>query len=275
MKSSRPRPGTTHKTEAAAQVHPTALISKGARLAEGVSIGPYCTIGPEVSIGPRTRLVSHVVIQGRTVMGADNVVYPFSTIGLEPQDLKYAGEETRVEIGDGNRIRESVTIHRGTAGGGGVTKIGNECLFMATAHVAHDCRVGSGVVMANSSALAGHVAVGDGAVLGGLVGVHQFVRIGRMAFVGAGSMVAQDISPFMMAVGDRARLIGVNTTGLERHGFDREGVRKLKAAYRWLCLSGLGLAEALEKISSELSDSGEVREVVEFIRASQRGVARG
>lgn len=264
--------GAAEQTEVA--IDPTARVHPGAVLAADVRIGPFCVVGAQVRLGEGTRLISHVVIDGDTVIGRQNVFFPFASVGLDPQDLKYAGEPTRLEIGDGNRVREGVTIHRGTAGGGGVTRIENECLLMAYSHVAHDCQLGSRVVVANGTALAGHVSVADQAVLGGLVGVHQFVRIGRHAFIGAGAMVAQDIPPFMMAVGDRARVIGVNTTGLERSGFSHEAISKIKSACRTLFLGHLKHQEAMEKVEAEAGFVPEVREVLEFMRSSERGVAR-
>ncbi|MHB8418977.1 MAG: acyl-ACP--UDP-N-acetylglucosamine O-acyltransferase [Myxococcales bacterium] len=255
-------------------VHPTAIVDRHTELDSTAEVGAYAVIGPRVKIGPRTSVGPHAVIEGDTTIGADNRIFQFAAIGAVPQDLKFAGEQTRLVIGDRNQIREFVTLHVGTAGGGGVTRIGNQNLLMANSHVAHDCQLGDGVVVANSVALAGHVVIGDHAVLGGLAAVHQFTRIGRHAFLGGGAMVAMDVPPFCTAQGDRAQLVGVNTVGLTRHGFSAEAVSRIKTTYKIIFRSGLGLREALAKVKAELPGQPEVEELVDFIEGSARGVTR-
>lgn len=255
-------------------VHATALVDCHAELDSTVEVGPYSILGPRVKVGPRTVIGPHVVIEGDTTIGADNRLFQFAAIGAIPQDLKYAGEPTKLVIGDRNQVREFATLHIGTAGGGGVTRVGDRNLFMANSHVAHDCQVGSGVVLANSVALAGHVTVGDHVVLGGLAAVHQFSRIGRHAFIAAGALVTMDIPPYCMAQGDRAQLVGINSIGLTRHGFSDEVVAKIKAAYKILFRSGLGLREALGRVKAELAGQPEILELVGFIEGSERGIAR-
>jgi len=203
------------------KIHPTAIIAPGARLADDVAIGPYCVVGEHVSLGSGVSLLAHVVIEGRTTIGAGTRIFPFASIGFEPQDLKYRGEESSLEIGSNNTIREYVTMNPGTAGGGMVTRVGNNSLFMVGVHIAHDCQVGDGVVMANNATLAGHVVIEDHAILGGLSAVHQFCRIGRHAMVGGLSAVVRDVIPYGQATGDRARLSGVNIVGMQRSGFSR------------------------------------------------------
>jgi UDP-N-acetylglucosamine acyltransferase len=229
-------------------------------------------VGPEVRLGPGTVLHSHVVIDGDTVVGAGSRFFPFSSIGLVPQDLKYRGEPSRVEIGDRNTFREGTTVHRGTEGGGGVTRIGSDNLFMAQCHVAHDCQVGSHTVFANSAALSGHVEVQDYAVLGGFCGVHQFCRVGTHAFMGGGTVATKDVLPFSMTVGDRARLCGVNLVGLRRRGLSAEAIDALRQAFRVLMAGGLNTSEALRKIESDGPHTAEVTTVIEFIRSAKRGV---
>jgi UDP-N-acetylglucosamine acyltransferase len=255
-------------------VHQTAIVDRRAELDSTVEVGPYSILGPRVKIGARTVIGPHVVIEGDTTIGADNRIFQFAAIGAIPQDLKYAGEPTKLVIGDRNQVREFATLHIGTAGGGGVTRVGNKNLFMANSHVAHDCQVGSGVVLANSVALAGHVTVGDDVVLGGLAAVHQFSRIGRHAFIAAGSLVTMDIPPYCMAQGDRAQLVGINSIGLTRRGFSDEVVGKIKAAYKILFRSGLGLREALARVKAESGGQPEIEELVGFIEGSERGIAR-
>jgi UDP-N-acetylglucosamine acyltransferase len=255
-------------------VHPTAIVDRHAELDSSVEVGPYSIIGPRVKIGPRTTVGPHVVIEGDTTIGTENRIFQFAAIGAIPQDLKYAGEPTKLVIGDRNQVREFATLHIGTAGGGGVTRVGNKNLFMANSHVAHDCQVGSGVVLANSVALAGHVTVGDDVVLGGLAAVHQFSRIGRHAFIAAGSLVTMDIPPYCMAQGDRAQLVGINSIGLTRRGFSDEVVGKIKAAYKVLFRSGLGLREAIARVRAESGGQPEIDEFIGFIEGSERGIAR-
>jgi UDP-N-acetylglucosamine acyltransferase len=255
-------------------IHPTAVIEDGAEIGAGTKIGPYSVIGAGVRLGERCELGPHVVISGRTTMGDENQVSPFVSIGGDAQDLKYAGEETQLVIGSRNRIRESVTMNRGTAEGGGLTSIGDDCLFMAYSHVAHDCRVGDGVVLANCAAPAGHVELGDYAIIGGLAAVHQHTRVGAMAFVGGGAMVVMDVPPYCVAVGDRAKLQGVNVVGLRRSGMDEQAVRDVRTSYRIFFQSGLRMQDALEKLHEEYAESKEVGLFIRFIEESKRGVCR-
>jgi UDP-N-acetylglucosamine acyltransferase len=255
-------------------IHATAIVDRHAELDSTVDVGPFTVIGPRVKIGPRTVIGPHVVIEGDTTLGADNRIFQFAALGAIPQDLKYAGEHTKLVMGDRNQVREFATLHVGTAGGGGVTRIGHKNLFMANSHVAHDSQVGNGVVLANSVALAGHVIVGDHVVLGGLTAVHQFSRIGRYAFLAGGAMVTMDIPPYCMAQGDRAQLVGINSIGLTRAGFSDELVGKIKTAYKILFRSGLGLREALARVKAELPGQPEIDELVGFIEGSERGIAR-
>ena len=255
-------------------VHPTAIVAPGARLHPTVEVGPYAVIGPQVEIGAGTTVGPHAVIEGRTRLGERNRVFQFASVGAQPQDLKYAGEDSALEIGNENLIREFTTLHKGTTGGGGVTRIGDRNLFMAYAHVAHDCQVGSGCVFANGATLGGHVEVGDHAILGGLAAVHQFTRIGRNAFVAGGSMVVMDVPPFCTAQGDRAELVGVNSIGLARHGFSEEQIARVKEAYRTLFRSKLPLEEAVERLRTELGDQTEIQVLLAFVTTSQRGLTR-
>lgn len=251
---------------------PLSRVASAARLEPGVRVGPFCVVGPGVSIGRGSVLDSHVVIDGQTRVGEYNRFFPFSSIGLAPQDLKYRDEPTRVEIGDRNVFREGSTVHRGTAGGGGVTRIGSANLLMAQVHVAHDCQVGSHTVFANAAALSGHVEVQDHAILGGLSGVHQFCRVGAHAFVGGATVATKDVLPFSLTVGNRARFMGLNLVGLRRRGFSPEQLAALKQAYRLLRTPGLGLRDALQRIEAEAPATEEVRALVAFVRTSQRGV---
>jgi UDP-N-acetylglucosamine acyltransferase len=255
-------------------VHPTAVVAPTAQLAPGVRVGPYAVIGPRVRLGPRTWVGAHATVQGRTTIGADNRIFAFASIGSPPQDLKYQGEPSTLEIGDGNAIREYVTINPGTAAGGMVTRIGHGSLFMANAHVGHDCQVGDTVVLANSAALAGHVVVESHAIVGGLAGLHQFTRVGESAICGGGAMVTQDVPPYCMASGDRARLFGLNVIGLKRRGIPDERVRALKRAYRSLFLEPGPLAAALVRTRKRLGHVPEVERLLAFIVASERGVCR-
>lgn len=256
------------------QVHPTAVVHPDAQIHETVEIGPYSVIGPKVKIGPGSHVGPHVVIEGRTTLGARNRVFQFSSLGAAPQDLKYGGEDTELIIGDENQIREFTTLHIGTAGGGGVTRIGNRNLFMANSHVAHDCVVGNGCILANSAALGGHVMVEDHVIFSGLTAVHQFTRIGKHAFVAGGAMVVMDVPPYCMAQGDRAELVGLNTVGLERHGFTEAQIGRIKEAYKILFRSKLQMAEALARLKAEFSGQPEIDHLVEFISQSKRGLTR-
>lgn len=255
-------------------VHPTAVVAPGAELDPSVQVGPYAVIGPKVKIGPETTVGAHAVIEGDTAIGRGNRIFQFAAIGAIPQDLKYAGEPTRLVIGDQNQIREFATLHIGTAGGGGITRVGDKNLFMAYSHVAHDCQVGSGCVFANSVALGGHVLVEDFVICGGLAGIHQFVRLGRHAFVAAGASVTMDVAPYCTVQGDRAKLAGLNSVGLTRHGYDGEQLNRVKEAYRVLFRSQLGLREALAKVRAELGGHAEIDRLLAFIEASERGIVR-
>jgi UDP-N-acetylglucosamine acyltransferase len=255
-------------------IHPTAIIHPAARIEPGVEIGPYAIIGEHVAIGAGSWVGPHAVIEGWTEIGKDNKIFQFASVGAPPQDLKFRGERSWLRIGDRNTIREFTTLHRGTVTGGGETIVGNDNLLMAYSHVAHDCRVGNRVILANGATLAGHVQVDDHAILGGLSAVHQFTRIGCHAMVSGGAMVAQDIPPYTIAQGDRAKPIGINLIGLKRRGFSDTALRGIKSAYKLIFRSGLLLEEALSKIDSDLVDSPELREFVTFIRGSQRGIAR-
>lgn len=256
------------------QVHPTAIVHPDAQIHETVEIGPYAVIGPKVKIGPGSRVGPHAVIEGRTTLGARNRVFQFASLGGAPQDLKYAGEDTELVIGDENQIREFTTLHIGTAGGGGVTRIGNRNLFMANSHVAHDCVVGNGCILGFSGGLGGHVHVEDHVIFSGLTAVHQFTRIGKHAFVAGGAMVVMDVAPYCMAQGDRAELVGLNTVGLERHGFTEAQIGRIKEAYKILFRSKLQVQEALERLKTEYGGQPEIDHLVGFISQSQRGLTR-
>lgn len=255
-------------------VHPTAVIYSGARLHPTVQVGPYAVIGPNVELGAGTTVGPHAVIEGRTRVGERNRIFQFASVGAQPQDLKYAGEDSELHIGDENLIREFSTLHKGTVGGGGVTRIGNGNLFMAYSHVAHDSQVGNGCVFANSATLGGHVEIGDHVILGGLSAVHQFTRIGRHAFVAGGSMVVMDVPPYCTAQGDRAELVGINSVGLARHGFTEEKIGQIKDAYRVLFRSKLPLDEALDRLRTELGGNPEVEVLLSFVASSKRGLTR-
>jgi UDP-N-acetylglucosamine acyltransferase len=255
-------------------IHPTAIIHPGAVVAADVQVGPYAIIGEHVAIGPGCWVGPHAVIEGWTEIGRDNRIFQFASVGAIPQDLKFRGEQSWLRIGDRNTIREFVTMHRGTADGGGETVVGHDNLFMAYAHVAHDCRVGNRVILANGATLAGHVQVDDHAILGGLSAAHQFTRIGCHVMVSGGAMVAQDIPPYTIAQGDRARTIGLNLIGLQRRGFSEETIRGIKRAYKMIFRSGMRLEDALEKIAAEVESSPELQGFTEFIRNSERGIAR-
>jgi UDP-N-acetylglucosamine acyltransferase len=255
-------------------VHPTAIVHPEARLDPTVEVGPYAVIGARVKLGAGTVVGSHAVIDGDTSIGERNRIFHHASVGAAPQDLKYAGEPTRLVIGDDNQIREFTTLHIGTAGGGGVTRIGSKNLFMAYSHVAHDCVVGNGCVLANSVALAGHVEVADFVILGGLSAVHQFTRIGKHAFIAGGSMVAMDVPPYCTAQGDRAELAGLNTVGLSRHGVTEEQIGRIKDAYRILFRSKLGLNEAMTRLKAEHGGHSEIDHLLDFIASSRRGITR-
>ena len=256
-----------------AAIHPTAIIEPGAEIAAGARIGPYCHVGPKVVLGEEVELLSHVVVAGRTSIGAGTRIFPFASIGHRPQDLKYAGEDSALVIGRRNVIREHVTVNPGTAGGGMLTQIGDGCLFMVGVHVGHDCRLGDNVIMANNATLAGHVVVGDYAAFGGLSAVHQFVRIGQHAYVGGVTGVERDVIPFGLVMGDRARLAGLNMVGLQRRGFSREDIQALRNAYQMIFEDGNGtLAERVEAAAARYGEVKPVRDLVDFMRADN---ARG
>jgi UDP-N-acetylglucosamine acyltransferase len=253
-------------------IHPTAIVSAGARIAETAEIGPYSIVGPEVSIGARTRVMAHVFMDGRLEIGEDNVFLPYSTIGVASQDLKYHGEASETRIGNRNQIREFVTIHRGTEGGGMVTSVGDDNLLMAYVHLAHDTRVGDHTVISHAATLGGHVTVEDWAIVGASSGVHQFCRIGRHAFIGGYSVITQDVLPFSNTVTAReAKVFGANSTGLKRRGFAPESIDALHKAFRLLTHSGLNTTQALERIASEVPPSSELTELIDFIRSADRG----
>lgn len=258
----------------AKDIHKTAIVSPKAELADSVSIGPFCIIGAGAVIKKGTKLISNVVVEGNTEIGEDCTVYPFASIGLPPQDIKYKNEKTGVKIGKKNIIREYVTIHRASVGGGVITEVGDSNFIMGYVHIAHDCKIGSGVTMANVTTLAGHVVVEDFAVFGGLVVVHQFTRIGAYAMVGGFSGIGQDIPPYTMASGARAKLYGLNLIGLKRQGFSDETINNLKKAYKILFREKKTLKEALKKIKADLPDTKEIRHLVEFIEKNKRGICR-
>jgi len=257
------------------EIHPTAIVERGAKLGAGVSVGPYCVVGPRVELGDRASLVSHVVVAGRTTIGSDVTIYPFASIGHPPQDLKYKGEPSRLVIGNNNTIREHVTMNPGTEGGGMVTRVGNDCLFMVGAHVAHDCTIGDHVIMANNATIAGHVEIGDYAILGGLSAIHQFVRIGRHAMIGGMSGVEHDVIPYGSVMGDRAHLVGLNVVGLKRRGFSREEIHSLRTAYRLLFAQEGTLGERIDDVEQLYGKNGAIMDVVRFLRSvSQRAVCQ-
>jgi len=259
---------------APAGLHPTAQIDAGARLGDGTTVGAFSVIGRDVTVGPGCEIGPHAVVEGPTVMGARCRVFPFACIGMAPQDLKYRGERTTIEIGDDNIFREGVTVHRGTVGGGGVTRIGSGNLLMAQTHVAHDCRVGSQVIFANAATLAGHVVVEDGATIGAFSGVHQFCRVGAHAYIGGYSVITQDALPYVLTVGNRAKSFGINVVGLERKQFAPEAIQALRQAYRILFRSRLTLQEALDRLQAEFPSQPEAQTLAAFIRGSRRGVIR-
>jgi len=256
------------------EIHPTAVVSPEAEIGDGGKVGPYAVIGPGVSLGPGCEVMAHAVLEGPLAAGRGNRFFSFVSAGTAPQDLKYGGERTEVVIGDDNVFREFVTVNRGTAGGGGVTRLGSGSLFMAYSHVAHDCQVGDGTIFANAATLAGHVTVEDFAIIGAFSGVHQFCKVGRHAFIGGYSVITQDALPFVKSVGNRASAYGVNAIGLKRKGFSDETIALVKKAYRFLANSNLNTSQALEKIESEIQGCAEVDYLVSFIKSSERGVIK-
>ncbi|HKP68921.1 MAG TPA: acyl-ACP--UDP-N-acetylglucosamine O-acyltransferase [Pyrinomonadaceae bacterium] len=255
-------------------IHPSAIVSPSARIGDSCHIGPFSIVGDEVVLGDRVRLDSHVVIDGDTAVGDDTHIFPFASIGLAPQDLKYAGEKTSTVVGKRNQIREFVTIHRGTSGGGGVTRVGDDNLLMAQAHVAHDCQIGNEVIMANAATLAGHVEIADRSNVGAYSGVHQFCRVGIEAFVGGYSVVVKDAPPFAIIQGNHAKCYGLNKVGMKRRGYSKDTIEKLHRAYHLLLSAKLNTTQALERIKSEITDCKEVDMLVEFYESSKRGVVK-
>lgn len=249
-------------------IHPTAIIEDGAKIADGVHIGPYCVIGHEVTLHSGVRLHGHVCISGRTLIDEGTEIFPFASIGYQPQDLKYHGEPSGLTIGKGNTIREHVTINPGTEGGGMMTKVGNHCLFMVGAHIAHDCQVGDHVILANNATLAGHVSVGDGAIIGGLAAIHQFVRIGRFAIIGGMSGVEKDVIPYGSVIGERASLAGLNLVGLKRRNTERETIHALRGAYRELFESSEGILAERIRVVRDMYQHAEVDEMLDFLEAN-------
>ncbi len=249
-----------------AGIHPTAVVEDGARIADGVDVGPYCIVGGSADLGPGVVLTSHVVVGGRTTIGAGCRVFPFASLGLAPQDLKYGGEPSALVIGERNTIREYVTMNPGTRAGGMETRIGDDCLFMVGSHVAHDCRIGNGVILANNATLAGHVTVEDRAIIGGLSAAQQFVRIGRNAIIGGMTGIDRDVVPYAMVLGERGRLRGANVIGLERHGYSDDEIREVSAAIRRLFRDeDATLEDRKKEVRARFSDSTLVRDVLEFM----------
>ncbi len=250
------------------EVHATAFVASGAQLGKDVRVGPYCVIGENVSIGAGTALRSHVVIEGRTSIGEDCQIFPFTSLGHAPQDIKYKGEDTALVIGSRNIVREHVTMNRGTVGGGAVTKVGDDCMFMVGSHIAHDCQVGNQVIFANNATIGGLCEVGDFAILGGLCAVHQTVRIGRLAFIGGLTPVSKDVIPFGSALGGRGVLGGLNIIGMKRRGYAREAIHNLRRAYRMIFGGEGTLTERVEQVAEMYPNEGVVQELVSFIRDS-------
>ena len=255
-------------------IHPTAVVAPGAQIDASCEIGPLAVIGPQVKLGPENVVGAHAVLDGDVTFGRGNRVFPHACIGQIPQDLKWKGEKTRIEIGDRNQFREFTTVHLGTEGGGGVTRIGSHSLFMANSHVAHDVQVGDHCVVANSVPLAGHVVVEDHVILGGLCAVHQFTRIGRFAFVSGGAMVVMDVAPYCTVQGDRAQVAGLNTVGLQRNGFTEEQVARVKEAYKIVFRSGTPLREAVGQLEAQMGAEPEIAHLVAFLKKSERGLTR-
>ncbi len=256
-------------------IHPTAICDSKARIDHTAEVGPYSIVGAEVEIGAGSRLMAHVYVEGPTWIGEDNIFYPYSTVGVASQDLKYKGERAETRMGSRNKIREFVTIHRGTEGGGLVTKIGDDNLLMAYVHVAHDAQVGNHAVLSHGATLGGHVTVADWAIVGAYTGVHQFCRVGRHAFIGGYSVVTQDILPYSSTVSEREiRVFGANRTGLERRGFENDRIEDLQKAFRLLTRAGLNTTQAVKRIRAEIPASSELEELLEFMRSAERGFVK-
>lgn len=257
------------------RIHPSAIVDANATIPSSCRIGPFCVIGADVELGDECELISHVTLAGPSKIGTQNRFFPFCSVGFEPQDLKFKGEKTRLEIGDRNVIREYVTVNRGTTGGGGVTRIGSDCFLMAYVHVAHDCAIGDHVIMANAATLAGHVTVEDWATVGAFSAVHQFGRVGKYAYIGGGTIVTRDVLPFSKTSAARdAKAYGVNSIGLERRGFSKERIARIQHAYRVLVNSKLNTTQALEKLRSQGDQGEDVAMLVRFIEASERGTIK-
>ena len=255
-------------------IHSTAIINSKAEIDSNVEIGPYSIIGENVFIGSGTVIGPHVVVDPYVTIGADCNIFQYAAIGAPPQSLKFEGGETYVKIGRGTIVREFVTIHRGTEFGGGITEVGEENLLMAYTHIAHDCKTGRKVILSNNATLAGHITIGDNATIGGLVAIHQFVRIGDYAFIGGKSAVVKDVPPYVIASGDRAKLHGLNSVGLKRHGFSKNTLSSLKKTYRIIFRIGLTMNEAIERVRAEVEQIPEVLGFIDFIKSSQRGITR-
>jgi UDP-N-acetylglucosamine acyltransferase len=265
---------TAADTNIRCTIHPSAVVATNARLGQDCYVGPYAIVGDEVVLEDGVRLESHCVIDGRTTIGAGTHIFPFVSIGLASQDLKYKGEPSETRIGKRNNIREFVTIHRGTAGGGMLTQTGDDCLIMAQAHIAHDCIIGDGVIMANAATLAGHVTIADRANIGAYSGVHQFCRVGREAYVGGYSVVVKDALPYALSVGNHARCYGLNKVGMKRRGYSAAVIEALHHAFHLLLSAKLNTTQAVEQIRAEVRDSPEVDELLRFIESSERGVIK-
>jgi UDP-N-acetylglucosamine acyltransferase len=255
-------------------IHKTAIVSPKAEIGENCYIGAFSIVGDDVKLGENVRLESHVVVKGNTFIDAETQIFPFVSIGLAPQDLKYGGEPTKTVIGKNNQIREFVTIHRGTANGGGITKIGDNNLLMAQSHVAHDCQLGNEIIMANAATLAGHVEIADKASIGAYSGIHQFCRVGKEAFVGGYSVIVKDALPFAISQGNHAKCYGLNKIGMKRKGYPKETIEKLHHAYHLLLNAKLNTSQAVERIEAEITNCHEVAYLIEFIKTSQRGVVK-
>ncbi|MBF0307901.1 MAG: acyl-ACP--UDP-N-acetylglucosamine O-acyltransferase [Magnetococcales bacterium] len=255
-------------------IHPTAVVDKRAELGRDVEVGPYAIVEGDVVLEDRVQVSAHAVIAGHTRIGEETRVSSFASIGTPPQDTHYSGEPTRVEIGSKCAIREYVSIHRGTVEGGGLTRVGHRCMIMAYSHVAHDCRVGDEVIMANGATLAGHVEIQDFAVIGGLTAIHQFARVGRNAFIGGASAISMDVVPYASAAGNRANIVGVNVVGLRRRGFSEEQIKSIRQAHRLIFKANLRLEQAIAELEKESSDNPEIQFIVEFLQSSRRGICR-
>ncbi len=255
-------------------IHPTAVVASGAEIDPSCEIGPFAVVGPHVRMGPGNVVGAHAVVDGDTTLGAHNRVFPHAAVGLEPQDLKYQGERTRLVLGDRNVVREFATVHTGTAQGGGLTRIGSGCLLMATSHVAHDCDLGDRVIVATFCALAGHVLAEDGAIFGGLSAVQQFSRIGRLAYIGGVTGVNMDVAPYLMVSGARGEVVGINQVGLQRAGYTDEQIGRIKEAYRIVYRSKMALQEAVAQVRAEMGAHPEIAHFVKFIESSERGLLR-